>query len=321
MRYIKTPAAPQSVELSRIILGSTHFGTKIPDDEVFRIIDRFADFGGTAIDTARVYGDWQNTGNAASERVVGQWLKNSGKRNRFTLITKGAHYRLATPFTSRVKPECIIEDIELSLKNLGFPIDLYLLHRDDPTVPVEEIMPVLDRYVKAGDIRAIGASNWTHERIDEANNFAGENGFARFVASEIQWSLAHIDSEALPKMLGVGVKGVNAGECEKYMNSDIPLLAFTSITWGYFSKLLNGQQSLHHEELSTPENLRRAEIVRKWSEKTGASATAISVAYIASHPQINAAACVGASNGEQVADFMAAADLVLPQEFFDEIES
>ncbi len=186
-------------------------------------------------------------------------------------------------------------------------------------MPVAEIMPVLHEYVKSGDIRAVGCSNWSRERMDEANRYAGEHSLTPFSANEIQWSLAMLDRETLDKLFGSDVFGVNAGEYHKYLHSDIPLLSFTSLAWGYFTKLLEGTESPYIAALESPENRRRSEIVRKWSKQTGLSPAAIAVAYITSHPYLNAAACVGASNPEQVADFMAASDVVLPRAFFEEI--
>jgi len=319
MRYIQIPSGTGDIQASRIILGTTHLGTRIPDRDSCRLMDRYAELGGNTIDTARVYGDWSNTGNAASERIVGRWLRESGRRDSFVLITKGAHHRFQETIVPRVNPDCIREDLELSLKNFGSHIDLYLLHRDDPTVPVSEIMPVLDRYVKAGDLRAIGCSNWTAERMDDANRFARENSLTPFSASEIQWSLAYIGREMLYRIFDPTVLGINAGEYQKYIGKDVPLLSFTSIAWGYFTRLLDGEEPRYAEVLNTAENKRRAEIVRKWSKLTGMSAAAISVAYITSHPTINAAACVGCSSTDQVSDFMTAGDFTLPKEFFDEI--
>lgn len=319
MRYIDIAAAEGTLRASRIILGTTHFGTRVPEKEAYAIMDKFAELGGNTIDTARVYGDWSNTGNAASEAVVGKWLRENKQHSDFVLITKGAHPRIGNPVIPRVKPVCIREDIELSLKNIGRTIDLFLLHRDDPSVPVSEIMPALHEYVKAGSIRAIGCSNWSAERKDEANRFATEHSLTPFTASEIQWSLAHINREMLTRLFGSDVFGISAGEYKKYRHSDTPLLSFTSIAWGFFTRLLEGAP-LPQSGLDTPENLRRAEIVRKWNLQTGKSATALAVSYITSHPYINAAACVGCSNKEQVSDFMTAGDLVLPKEFFLEID-
>jgi aryl-alcohol dehydrogenase-like predicted oxidoreductase len=320
MRYIQIPSGTGCIQASRVILGTTHLGTRIPDRDSCRLMDRYAELGGNTIDTARVYGDWSNTGNAASERIVGSWLRESGRRDSFVLITKGAHHRIQEPIVPRVNPDCIREDLELSLKNVGTHIDLYLLHRDDPSVPVSEIMPVLDKYVKAGYLRAIGCSNWTAERMDEANRFARENGLTPFSASEIQWSLAYINREMLHRIFDPTVLGINAGEYHKYIDKDIPLLSFTSIAWGYFTRLLDGEEPRYADVLNTTENKRRAEVVRKWSKLTGMSAAAISVAYITSHPAINAAACVGCSNTDQISDFMTAADFTLPKEFFDELD-
>lgn len=325
VNYLKIGAADAELDVSRIILGTTHFGSRIPDKEVFDIIDRYAELGGNAIDTARVYGDWGDKGNAASERVCGNWLRGLGAdRSRFILATKGAHYRVTARHISRVTPEDIKTDIELSLKNLKTYIDIYFLHRDNPAMPVEKIMPVFDEYIRSGDIRAIGASNWKRERIDEANRFCAKNRLQPFTVSEIQWSLAVLDEKTLPLAFGgdTTLCGMETGEYEKYAAGDMPIFCYTSLAWGFFGKYLSGEGSrpggAHRSVLETPENLRRAEIVRRWCEKTGLSPITLSVAYLTGH-SLPAAALVGCSRVEQLDELMAAPDYVPDPEFYREI--
>ncbi|NLM62198.1 MAG: aldo/keto reductase [Clostridiales bacterium] len=325
MRFLKVPAANAEIEVSRIVLGTTYFGTKIPEDKSYAIIDRYAELGGNTIDTARVYGDWEDNGNAASERVCGNWLRGLGKdRSKFILATKGGHYRIRSRNVSRVNPEDIKTDIELSLENLNTHIDIYFLHRDNPQMPVENIMPVFDEYIRSGDIRAIGASNWKRERIDEANRFCRENGLLPFTVSEIQWSLARLDEANLALAFGGDptLCGMEAGEYEKYTAGDLPVFCFTSIAWGFFGKYISGKGTMSSESIrkacETPENFRRMEIVRRWSEKTGLSPITLSVAYLTGH-RIPAAALVGCSRAEQLDELMAAPDYIPDPEFYHEI--
>lgn len=325
MKYLNIATADSEIEVSKIVLGTTHFGSKIPDNEVFEIIDRYAGLGGNAIDTARVYGDWGDTGNAASERVCGNWLRGLGAdRNKFILATKGGHYRIKSRNITRVTYEDIKTDIELSLENLKTYIDIYFLHRDNPLLPVEKIMPVFDEYIRAGDIRAIGASNWKRERIDEANRFCRANGLQPFTVSEIQWSLAQLDEKTLPLAFGNDptICGMEAGEYDKYTAGDLPIFCFTSIAWGFFGKYISGKGSMPNEAIrkacETPENFRRLEIVRHWSEKTGLNPIALSVAYLTGH-RLPAAALVGCSRAEQLDELMAAPDYVPDPEFYREI--
>ncbi len=320
MKYLDIQSAAGPIHASRIVLGSTRFGSDVSEAQAHKVMDLFAEMGGRAIDTARIYGDWAQKGLPGSEGIVGSWLKASGMRSQFTLITKGAHPRLdGSVNAARMSPEDIRGDIECSLDILETPIDLYFLHRDDPARPVSDILPILHEYVQDKRIGAIGASNWSQERIAEANTFALQHDLTPFTASEIQWSLAKLDRELLTSIFDPTVRGVNDGEFDSN-KSHLPILAFSSIAWGFFEKKVNGQRSHAQEKLSTAENLRRLEVVKAWSKKTGMTPIEISVAYIVSHPRIKAAALVGASRPDQLMGLMGAAEKSLPLEFFQEIE-
>ena len=118
MKKLMIASATSPVELSKIILGSTMFGTKIEEKTSFALMDKYAELGGDSIDTAGVYGDWHDTGDPVSERTIGKWLKQSGCKNKMKIITKGAHFRLKSPQESRVSAACIQDDIQKSLKSL-----------------------------------------------------------------------------------------------------------------------------------------------------------------------------------------------------------
>lgn len=118
----------------------------------------------------RVYGTWGPTGRAVSEETIGAWLRSRGSRSRVTLVTKGGHPPLSDMHRSRLSETEIRTDIEESLRTLGTDwVELFLLHRDEVSRPAEEIVDTLDRLVKEGKALAVGVSNWTAERIEEAN--------------------------------------------------------------------------------------------------------------------------------------------------------
>ena len=323
MKHLMIKAADGEIAVSRIVLGTTHFGTRTPGKEAFEIMDRFAALGGNAIDTARVYGDWDDTGDAASEQVCGDWLRST-ERRKFVLATKGGHYKIKDR-VSRVTPEEIRVDIELSLKNLKTYIDIYFLHRDNPEIPVEKIMPIFEEYIRSGDIRALGASNWKRERIDQANMFCRENNMQPFTVTEIQWSLARFDEETLPIAFGNDptVCGMETGEYEKYVSGDLPIFCYTSVAWGFFGKYISGVGSMPSETIrkacETKENFRRMDIVRRWSKKTGLLPITLSVAYLTGH-RLPTAALVSCSRAEQLDELMAAPNYVLEQGFYDEVD-
>ena len=188
MKYRLIPNT--QLEPSVICFGTVPIGSALNEQDSFRLMDAYLDYGGNFIDTANVYGDWIPGEKSISEKTIGKWMKQTGVRDRVILGTKGAHPKLTSMHIPRLSPEHIIHDIDQSLGHLQTDyIDLYWLHRDDPTHPVEAIMDVLNRQIELGKIRSIGCSNWSVKRIAEAQEYARSNGLAGFVANQMMWSL------------------------------------------------------------------------------------------------------------------------------------
>ncbi len=303
MRHVYIDAADHLIDASCVVLGIGNFTQREREDEAISLFDRYTELGGNVFDTARSYGD--------SEAILGQWLRGRSDRDRLTVITKGAR-----PLTRDV----LREDVEASLTALGTHIDLYMPHRSDGELSAEDVAELLDEYVRAHDIRAIGASNRTLGRVDEFNRIAFERGLSPFVASEVQWSLAVVNHEALRDACGEGCVGLNAnGEYAGYRHRDTLLLAYSALAWGYFSKLIHGVTPRYQQELAGEENDHRLGLVRRWCEKTGRSAAEIALSYVVSHPEINAAAVVACQNVAQLDQIMHGGDYLLPYDFFEEL--
>ena len=149
----------ETLKLSKIILGTAVFGTKIPKETAFEMMDTYFAHGGRVLDTARVYSDWLPNGHGASERTIGEWIQERNCRKDIILSTKGAHPSFSDMHRSRMTAEEIYVDLNESLKTLQTDyVDIYYLHRDDENIPVSEIMDILDPLVKSGKIRMLGAS-------------------------------------------------------------------------------------------------------------------------------------------------------------------
>ena len=145
--------------VSRLVIGSMVVHTdRLPFS--FELLDHFYEIGGNAIDTAYVYGG------GGSEPAVGQWIRERGLRDQIVLIVKGAA-------TADATPEMVTREMAESLDRLGLEYaDLYLMHRDNPAVPVGEFVDCLNGHREAGRISAYGGSNWTTARLQEANDYA-----------------------------------------------------------------------------------------------------------------------------------------------------
>lgn len=169
-----------NVPVGRIVFGCMNPAMDAGRDN-FDVLDAALGAGINAFDTARIYGG----GN--SERVLGRWLTRVD-RDKVVVSTKCCHPALPIRF-SRMSAKHARQDVERSLDCLRSHIDILFLHRDDPRVPVGEIVEFMNVFVKEGSVRALGASNWTLARINEANAYAEAHGLTPFSVSSPQFSM------------------------------------------------------------------------------------------------------------------------------------
>jgi aryl-alcohol dehydrogenase-like predicted oxidoreductase len=216
--------APLNRDLSQLVLGTMVFNLSNLDllDEM---MDVWLSVGGNILDSAKVYGE--------SESAIGKWVQSSGRRNELTILTKGAHH---DSNRRRVTPQDIAEDIQSSLNRLNVDyIDLYLLHRDDPSVPVGPIVEALNEHKQAGQIGAFGGSNWSPQRLDEANEYAAEHELEGFSCSSPNLSLATQNEP-------VWHECISASDAESrawYKETQLPLFSWSSQAMGFFTDRYN----------------------------------------------------------------------------------
>src|ERR1700722_4365327 len=156
------------IEVSPICLGGNVFGWTADEPASFDILDEFVEAGFNFVDTADVYSRWvPGHKGGESETVLGNWFKRSGKRKKVILATK-LGIELA-PGKKGLSKAYMLSEVEESLQRLQTDyIDLYKSHVDDPTVPLEETLEGYAELIKQGKVRAIGASNYSAERLAEA---------------------------------------------------------------------------------------------------------------------------------------------------------
>lgn len=221
MIYGQVPGIDKPI--SRLVQGTVMINSADKENG-FRLLDAIFEQGCTAFDTAHVYGNGDN------ERTVGEWIRTRKIRDQVVILGKGAHPMHGR---NRVTPEDIRSDISESLERFGLDkIDLYLLHRDDPFVPVDEIVGALDDEKRAGRIDAYGGSNWTHRRIQAAKEYAEQKGKAPFAASSPHFSLA---KQIQPPWEGCVTITGDAEAQEFYRANQMPLFAWSSLAGGFFS--------------------------------------------------------------------------------------
>ena len=296
--------------MSKYIIGTTYFGTEYDKEKCFTLLDRYFELGGNCIDTARCYAQWLEGGASASEKTVGEWMESRQMRERTTISTKGAHPTVNGE--KRVTSAAIIEDIGLSLESLKTDyIDVYFLHRDDIDADVEDIMYTLNKYVEKGCIKALGASNWTTERIEYANEIAKVNSFTPFSISQIHWNAAFSTPEGLNDTTLVCM---NDKEYSWYLKNSFPVMAFSSQAKGLFSKVIEqGVDSLNNkivDRFLCDRNVKKIEWVKLYCQKHNVSPATAVLSYINSNP-VPAASIIGCSNLNQLNDSMKDADFTM----------
>jgi aryl-alcohol dehydrogenase-like predicted oxidoreductase len=253
----------------------------------FETLDNVCSVGCNAVDTAYVYCGGE------SERVIGQWMEARGNCESLVVLSKGAHHNQDR---RRVTPYDILSDIHDSLVRLRTSyIDIYVLHRDNPDVPVGPIVDVFNKLRDEGKIRAFGGSNWTHQRIEEANEYAHKNGLFPFTASAPNFGLA--DQVENPwGELNVGIGGEQQKEARDWYlaHADVGIFAYSSLARGFFSGRIKPNTSA--EEAQTildraafkayfhPVNLSKLARSEELAAKKGLTVPQIAAAYVISHP-------------------------------------
>ena len=266
-------------------------------------------------DTAYGYGE-------ALETCLGNWIRERGVRDKVVILAKGAH---PSGGRNRVTPEDIDAEMRESMSRMGVEyLDLYVLHRDDPAVPVGPIVEALTAHQKAGRIGAFGGSNWTHDRIHEANEYARQHGLTPFAVSSPNYSLAEQYEEPWSNCVSIsGPKGEAARAW--YAQKDVALMPWSAVAGGFFSGLF------HRDNLDTfpkgeywsglvtrcycgETNFQRLDRARELGRTKGLSPNQIAVAFLLNQP-FNIFPLVSSTDKSQFADNAAAVDVTLtPQE-------
>jgi aryl-alcohol dehydrogenase-like predicted oxidoreductase len=237
------------------------FGTlDLPDGAVAsRLLDRYVDAGGRALDVANVYQDGE------ASRTVGRWLAG-GPAERPVLYAKGCH-------PPRCRPDLVGAEVDEARSLLGVDwIDVFILHRDDRSHPVAAWAEALLAEVDAGRIGGFGVSNWTVERTRELRAHLDAIGAGHLRAFSNHFSLARMVSPPWPGCLALTPEDLRALD-----DLDVAVLAWSSLATGYFA----GRDTPHWD---SPENRARRDRAASVAERLGTSPSAIALAYVLHQP-------------------------------------
>lgn len=198
------------LEIAPLVFGGNVFGWTADEATSFKLLDAFIEAGFNFVDTADVYSKWvPGNHGGESETIIGKWLERSGKRQQVLIATKVGMEM--GPGKKGLSKRYIKQAAEDSLKRLQTDyIDLYQAHTDDPETPFEETFEAFGELVKEGKVVAIGASNYTAERLDEALKVSKRGGYPQYESLQPEYNLydrAGFETklEPLCRQAGLGV--------------------------------------------------------------------------------------------------------------------
>ena len=234
--------------------------------------------------------------------------------------TKGAHH---DRWHIRVTPYDILSDVHTSLARMKTDyIDIYLLHRDDETKPVGPIVETLNALVDEGKIKAFGGSNWTHQRLEQANEYAAKHNLVPFTVSSPNFGLAEqVDNPWVGNCVTLSGPE-NADARQWYRNHNMPVFAYSSLARGFFSgafrsddregarKFLDEAAMKGYYCDANFERLRRAEILAKELNCTVAQ---VALAWLLNQP-LDAFLMVSFSNPKHIQSNVDACEIILTPE-------
>lgn len=302
MKYFDLNANGETLHVSKLAIGSAMKMGMLSNKEVFEIFDIFLDGGGNCIDTARAYFDGR------SEEMVGQYMKLRGNRDKIVLATKGCHPGHSAA-GHRLTQKDMEDDLNASLKALGTDhVDIYWIHKDDSTVPVEGIVDGINALIASGKVGAVGCSNWHVDRIEAANRYAKESGQQGFGMSQIQWTLGESDEEKFKQFTAVLMTD---DSYDWYLKNNMPIFSFSPQAQGFFSKAAKfGVENLDERMrycYASPANLKRLERVMLLAKERNVPVSVPVLAYLLN----NKLPCIpvfGATSKEMVYETLQAAD-------------
>jgi aryl-alcohol dehydrogenase-like predicted oxidoreductase len=309
----KVSIANTDLVVSQLCYGTNMLGTAVDQAGSNAILDRFVALGGNFIDTARSYGDWiPDAPKGASERAIGAWLKGKNRAD-IVIATKGGFFDMRVgDYRNRVTPEDIASDLAESLEHLGVEtIDLYWLHADNPQAPVGPIVDALIAAQKAGKIRYFGASNWSPDRVLEAQAYAKSIGHQGFVAVQPFWGLAK------PNVEGAMAQGYGhhyEDGFSKVHDAGLTVIPYAGQSRGYFTKVdAEGEEALRDDLKAmylNDANRTRLKAVQEIAKARGVSINEVVLAYLTSQPKPTIP-IIGATRPEQLDESVKAAALKL----------
>lgn len=297
--------------IAPLVLGGNVFGWTADETRTFTLLDRFVERGFNAVDTADMYSSWVpgNTG-GESETLIGRWLARRGRRDDLVLMTKVGMWE-ARKGLSAVNIEAAVDD---SLRCLGTDhLDVYFAHEDDGETPLDETLTAFGRLVQAGKVRALGASNYSAERLQQALQVSADGGLPRYEVLQPRYNL-------------VDRAGYESGLAQIAGDNGLGVVSYFSLAAGFLTGKYRSSGDLQGaaragmlQAYFDDRGLTILAVLREVAAALAATPAQVALAWLMARPGVTAP-IASATSVEQLDDILAAADLTLPADAIERLD-
>lgn len=302
---ILRPLGQTPFRIAPLVLGGNVFGWTIDEKRSFEVLDAFLDAGFSAIDTADSYSRWvKGHSGGESESIIGRWLKaNPAKRQRALIFTKvGSDMGDGRKGLSAAWITRAVED---SLRRLQTDvIDLYQSHWPDPDTPIEETLTAFDRLLRAGKVRAIGASNLDAAQLTDSLAVAAQKHLPRFATLQPEYNL-------------YDRKGFEGELQQLCVRENLGVITYFSLASGFLSgkyrstdDLAKSHRGAGVKKYLTPRGSQILEALEQVAARKGATAAEVALAWVMAQPGVTAP-IASATNHDQLASLVKSVRLEL----------
>ena len=300
----KRPLGRSGLDIAPLVFGGNVFGWTADRETSFRLLDAFVDAGFNAIDTAEAYSAWvPGHKGGESEALMGEWFERSGRRNDVIIATKVGWHGGDEP--GLLREANIIRGAEDSLKRLKTDvIDLYQSHSDDPQTPLEETLGVYAKLIEQGKVRAIGASNYSADRLAQALAISAQHGLPRYESIQPPYNL--YDRKSFEEQLQPLVE-----------NEQVGVIGYFALAAGFLTGKYRSQDDLGKsprgggmKQYLTARGFSILGCLDEVAGNYGVTPAQVALAWIMAKPAVTAP-IASATSTEQFADLARAAELKL----------
>ena len=312
MSIAKRKLGQSDIEIAPLVFGGNVLGWTADENRSFELLDRFTERGFNAIDTADVYSAWApGLQGGESEQVLGKWLARRGRRDDVVIMSKVGMLE-ARQGLSASNIEAAVND---SLTRLGTDyLDVYFAHLDDQDVPLEETLTAFSKLVDAGKVRAIGASNYSAQRLSEALAISNDKGLARYELTQPQYNL--YDREDFEQGLAALVQENNLGAVTYFSLAS----GFLTGKYAQVEDLKGSARAAFLEKYFDKRGLKLLQVLREVADQLNATPAQVALAWLLTRPGVTAP-IASATSLNQLNEILDAVSVELPQQALNQLNA